>query len=49
MIYVDNRQEKIEVDEKLVDLLKNVIEFALKEEEVVLNVKFRCFLLIMMK
>lgn len=34
MIYVDNRQEKIEVDEKLVDLLKNVIEFALKEEEV---------------
>lgn len=34
MIYVDNRQEKIDVDEKLVDLLKNVIEFALKEEEV---------------
>ena len=34
MIYVDNRQEKIEADEKLVDLLKNVIEFALKEEEV---------------
>ena len=34
MIYVDNRQEKINVDEKLVDLLKSVIEFALKEEEV---------------
>ena len=37
MIYVDNRQEKIEADEKLVDLLKNVIEFALKEEEVDVN------------
>ena len=34
MIYVDNRQEKINADEKLVDLLKNVIEFTLKEEEV---------------
>lgn len=34
MIYVDNRQEKINADEKLVDLLKGVIEFALKEEEV---------------
>ncbi|MBE6062779.1 MAG: rRNA maturation RNase YbeY [Clostridium butyricum] len=37
MIYVDNRQEKIEADEKLVDLLKSVIEFALKEEEVDVN------------
>lgn len=34
MIYVDNRQEKIEVDEKLEETLKKVIEFALKEEEV---------------
>lgn len=34
MIYVDNRQEKINADEKLVNLLKNVIEFTLKEEEV---------------
>ena len=34
MIYVDNRQEKINADEKLVDLLKNVIEFTLKDVEV---------------
>lgn len=34
MIYVDNRQNKIEVTEKLVEELTNVIEFALKEEEV---------------
>ena len=34
MIYVDNRQEKIKVDDKLENDLKNVIEFALKEEEV---------------
>ena len=34
MIYVDNRQEKIEADEELVSLLKKVIEFTLKEEEV---------------
>ena len=34
MIYVDNRQEKIDADEELVSLLKKVIEFTLKEEEV---------------
>ncbi|HCW53482.1 MAG TPA: rRNA maturation RNase YbeY [Clostridium sp.] len=34
MIYVDNRQEKIEADEELVSLLEKVIEFTLKEEEV---------------
>lgn len=34
MIYEDNRQEKIEVTEELVNGLKNSIEFALKEEEV---------------
>ena len=34
MIYVDNRQNKIELTEKLVEELTNVIEFALKEEEV---------------
>ncbi|WP_244833280.1 rRNA maturation RNase YbeY [Clostridium sp. BJN0001] len=34
MIYIDNRQEKIEVNENLNDTLKKVIEFALKEEEV---------------
>ena len=34
MIYVDNRQGKIEVSSKLEEELKNVIEFALKEEEV---------------
>lgn len=34
MIYVDNRQEKIEADEEFVENLKKVIEFALKEEEV---------------
>ncbi|MFW2491397.1 rRNA maturation RNase YbeY [Clostridium chromiireducens] len=34
MIYVDNRQEKLEVKDSLVDQLKKVIEFTLKEEEV---------------
>ena len=34
MIYVDNRQKKIEVDNRLEEELKKVIEFALKEEEV---------------
>ena len=34
MIYVDNRQEKINVDERLTEQLKNTIEFALKEEGV---------------
>lgn len=34
MIYVDNKQEKIKVDNKLEEKLKKVIEFALKEEEV---------------
>ena len=34
MIYVDNRQEKIEVTEEFVEGLKKVINFALKEEEV---------------
>lgn len=34
MIYIDNRQEKISVSNALSEELTNVIEFALKEEEV---------------
>lgn len=34
MIYVDNRQNKVEASEKLIEKLTEVIEFALKEEEV---------------
>lgn len=34
MIYVDNRQEKIEVSEILIENLKKVIQFTLMEEEV---------------
>lgn len=34
MIYVDNRQNKIEVNEEFIKKLEEVIEFALKEEEV---------------
>ncbi len=34
MIYVDNRQNKVEASEKLIKRLTEVIEFALKEEEV---------------
>lgn len=34
MIYVDNRQNKLEVTEDLIEKLIKVIEFALKEEEV---------------
>ena len=34
MIYVDNRQSKLEVNDSLIENLSKVIEFALKEEEV---------------
>ncbi|WP_026885458.1 rRNA maturation RNase YbeY [Clostridium beijerinckii] len=34
MIYVDNRQSKVEASEKLIKRLTEVIEFTLKEEEV---------------
>ncbi|MBE6088081.1 MAG: rRNA maturation RNase YbeY [Clostridium beijerinckii] len=34
MIYVDNRQNKVEASEKLIESLTEVIKFALKEEEV---------------
>lgn len=43
MIYVDNRQEKLEVTEEFVDKLSLVIEFVLKEEEV--NIKCEVSLL----
>lgn len=43
MIYIDNRQEKIEVTEELVKELEHTIEFALKEEEV--NIPFEISLL----
>jgi probable rRNA maturation factor len=43
MIYVDNRQEKLEVTEEFVAKLTEVIEFALKEEEV--NIKCEVSLL----
>jgi len=43
MIYVDNRQEKLEVTEEFEDKLRGVIEFALKEEEV--NIKCEVSLL----
>lgn len=34
MIYVDNRQDKFEVDSDFEEILKNAIEFALSEEKV---------------
>lgn len=34
MIYVDNRQEKINISEEEIEKLKSTIDFALKEEEV---------------
>ena len=34
MIYVDNRQNKLEVNDGLIKKLSKVIEFALKEEDV---------------
>lgn len=34
MIFIDNRQDKIEVTEELENIIKNVIEYALKEEQV---------------
>ena len=43
MIYVDNRQEKIEVTDEFIGKLSEVIDFALKEEEV--NIKCEISLL----
>lgn len=37
MIYVDNRQEKIKVTDEFIEKLENVINFALKEEEVFID------------
>lgn len=37
MIYVDNRQEKIKIDEEFQNKLEEVINFALKEEEVIVK------------
>ncbi|OPF51990.1 rRNA maturation RNase YbeY [Clostridium baratii] len=37
MIYVDNRQEKIKIDEEFQNKLEEVINFALKEEEVIVQ------------
>ncbi|MCY6371814.1 rRNA maturation RNase YbeY [Clostridium ganghwense] len=34
MIYIDNRQDKIEVTNKLVEKVEEIINYALKEEEV---------------
>lgn len=34
MIYIDNRQDKLEVNDRFVEILTKVIEFAMKEEEV---------------
>ncbi len=31
MIYLDNRQNKIQVDEKLESILKKIIDFSFKE------------------
>lgn len=37
MIYIDNRQDKIEVTDEFIKKLESVIEFALKEEEVYID------------
>lgn len=37
MIYVDDRQDKIEVTDEFIKKLESVISFALKEEEVYIN------------
>lgn len=39
MIYVDNRQEKIKIDEEFQNKLEEVINFALKEEEVTVPIE----------
>lgn len=38
MIYIDNRQNKINVDNELKDIIKDIIEWSLKEEKV--NVQY---------
>lgn len=34
MIYIDNRQNKIKVNEELENKIKEIIDYALKEEKV---------------
>jgi probable rRNA maturation factor len=34
MIYIDNRQDKLEIDDDILKSVNNIIEYALKEEEV---------------
>ena len=36
MIYVDNRQDKVNIKNKEIEELKRIIVFALKEEEVLI-------------
>ncbi|KEI00962.1 rRNA maturation RNase YbeY [Clostridium botulinum] len=37
MIYIDNRQDKINIDEKILETIKEIITYTLKEEEVKVN------------
>ncbi|EES91012.1 rRNA maturation RNase YbeY [Clostridium botulinum] len=37
MIYIDNRQDKINIDEKILETVKEIINYTLKEEEVKVN------------
>ncbi|AEB76496.1 rRNA maturation RNase YbeY [Clostridium botulinum] len=37
MIYIDNRQDKIKIDEKILETVKEIINYTLKEEEVKVN------------
>ena len=42
MIYTDNRQEKLNVDEEFINSLEAVCDFVLKKEGVISNDKIDC-------
>ena len=45
MIYIDNRQDKMEIDEKILNTLDEIIKYALKEEEVHVNTEVSVILI----
>lgn len=45
MIYIDNRQDKIEIDENTLNTLEEIIKYALKEEEVHINTEVSVILI----
>jgi probable rRNA maturation factor len=45
MIFIDNRQDKIEVTEELENVIRNVIEYTLKEEKLIIDTEVSVILI----